>query len=168
MLNRYLNMAFGAVIGHFLKDKIRRGSIKAVKAYIQIVSFLRLGLLGIFGLGVAAAVLVSGIVLVVVGIIGLLPIEATSAAVSILVIGLLFSIGAGIGLIMLFSQKRWLEMSKSYELMDSVLAPWPGHLPPNPIAVVKGQAPTHREEMRPDLTKEEMPAASMAYATPIA
>lgn len=140
-MNRIMNMMFGAFVGRFLKEKIRRGSIQALKGYLQAIKVVRLGLLGLFGLGAVAAVLVSGIVLTIVGIVALLPISTTAMAITVLVIGLLFALGSGIGLMMGFSQKRWLEMSKSYELMDAVLAPWPGMLPPNPVDVVKGRAP---------------------------
>jgi hypothetical protein len=140
MVNRLMNMMFGAFIGRFLKDRIRRGSIQAVKGYLHAVRALRMGLMGLFGIGVVSAVLVSGIVLVIVGIIGLLPITTTAMSASILIIGLVLSVATSIGLIMAFNQKRWLKMSKSYELMDAVLTPWSGVLPPNPAEVIKREA----------------------------
>lgn len=145
MLNRLLNMAIDAFLTQVLEPRIREGSIKAVKGYITAVKGVRLGLLALFALGLAGAVLVSGIVLTVVGLVGLMPIDVNAMAVSILVIGVLLSLIAGIGIAMVFNQRRWLEMSKSYELMDAVLSPWPGMLPPNPIDVMRG------EQMRSDV-----------------
>jgi hypothetical protein len=141
MINRLMNMMFGAFIGRFLKDKVQRGSIMAVKGYLQAVRVARLSLMGLFGVGAVSSLLVCGVVLVIVGIVGLLPITATAMSVTILVIGLLLSLSTAIGLIIAFNEKRWLKMSKSYELMDSVLTPWSGVLPPNPMEVVKREAP---------------------------
>jgi hypothetical protein len=174
MVNRFMNMAFGAIVGQMLKHKIREGSIKAVKGYIEVVKYARLGVLGLFGLGAVAALLISGIVLMVIGVVGLLPIEATTAAIVLLVVGALLTLLVGVGLYMAFQQSRWLEVSRSYELMDTVLAPWPGVLPPNPMEVVKGNlhvppAPS-RQELR-EAREAELRAQEMArkpMAAPIA
>lgn len=141
MINRFMNMAFGAFIRHFLQQKVRKGSIQAVKYYITAVKFVRFGIMGLFGLGVAASILVSGIVLMIVGIVGLLPIEAQSVAITVLVIGLVLALLSAFAMLILFSQRRWLEMSKSYEMMDAALAPWKGMMPPNPVDVLKGRGP---------------------------
>ncbi len=158
MLERFMNTAFGALIGQMVKERIRRGSIQAVKGYIQGVNVARYALMGLFGIGAVSAILVTGLLLVIIGIVGLLPIEATSMAITLLVIGLVLALVSGIGLIIAFNQKRWLEMSKSYELMDAVLAPWPGVLPPNPMEVVKGHKPVSRDSGVYDPTTPVMPS----------
>ena len=152
MINRLMNTAFGAIIHQLIKGKVRNGSIQAVKGYIQAVKFARLALMGLFGVGAAAAILVAGIFLMITGIIGLLPIDPNTVAMIILAMGGVLTLISVIGFFLVFSQKRWLEMSKSYELMDAALAPWDGMLPPNPVEVMKGhisvpQAPT-AEELR--------------------
>ena len=167
--NRMMNMAFGAVIRHFLQQKIRGGSIRAVKAYIQGVKYARLAVMGLFGIGAVSAVLVAGIVLTIVGIVGLLPIETTTMAWTILIIGLILTAVTGIGLAMGFKQKRWLELSRSHELMDTVLKPWPGVLPPNPLDSFKGPAGRVKpEDVQRDfesLQREQQ--ASRDYVAPI-
>lgn len=153
MLKRLVNNAIGAMLDHYLKellqDRIREGSIKLVKGYITAVKGVRLAALGIFVLGVAAAVLVTGLVLMIVGLVQLLPVGATTMAVTVLVIGFLLALVAGVGLGLLFSEKRWLRASRSYELMDAVLAPWPGVLPPNPVEIIWGHPQAHVEQVAP-------------------
>ena len=126
-----------ALLGHFLGDKIRRGSIQAVKTYIQAVKAARLGLMGLIALGAVAAIFVSGIVLTIVGVVTLCPLQPWAASVILIGIGILFMAGTAFGIYGVFKEERWLEKSKSYELMDAVLAPWPGVLPPNPIDVFR-------------------------------
>lgn len=141
MINAFVEMTADIFVGRFLKNKVRRGSIRAVKGYIQGVRFLRLGIMGLFGLGAFASVLVAGIILVVLGIVGLLPISSLAMAITVLVIGVVLACGSGLGSYFLFSQKRWLEASRSYELIDAALAPWPGMMPPNPLDILKGEGP---------------------------
>ena len=137
MVDKMIAMVLRSYYGEILRRKIRAGSIKAVKTYLQAIKFARLTLMGLFGLGALASVLVAGIVLVVVGIIGLLPIAAASMAIAILVFGALLTAVAGVALGLLFSQRRWLEMSRSHEMIEAVTAPWPGMLPPNPVDVIR-------------------------------
>lgn len=159
-MNRLFNLAFGAVIQHVVKQKVREGSIKAVKAYISAVKGARLALMGLTALGVTASILVSGIVLMIIGLVGLFTLNANSFAITMLVIGAVLTLLVAIGFALMFSQKRWLELSKSYELMDAVLAPWPGVLPPNPLNVVKGEYHPDTTE-RAALRDETAPAYRM-------
>jgi hypothetical protein len=139
MLNRIMNMALGAVIGQLLKQKIRNSSIQAVKSYIQLVKGARAIAMALVAIGAVAAVIVAGIMLTVVGLVGLLPVDPNTVAIIILCIGLVMTLAAGIAVYGFFNEKRWLEMSKAYDLMDAALAPWDGILPPNPVDVVKGE-----------------------------
>lgn len=138
-MKRLFNLVFSAIIGHLIKQKIREGSIKIVRAYVAVVKNIRLAALGVFALSAAAAVLVSGLVLVIVGLVSFLPMDASRMPWVILSIGAVLALVSGIGLALVFSQKRWLQMSKSYELMEVVLGPWPGMLPPNPAEILKGK-----------------------------
>ena len=140
MLNRVVNMAFGAVLGKFVHDQMRKGSIKAVKQYIEIIRVSRMAAMALVGVAAVAAVLVAGIVLMIVGIIGLLPIEPNAVAWSVLGFGVLLTVIAGVGVGLAFSEKRWLEASKAYEMMDLALSPWEGLVPPNPTSVFRAQA----------------------------
>jgi hypothetical protein len=132
---------------------LRAGSIKAVKAYIKTVKAARLAFMGLFGIGAFAAVLISGICLVIAGIVGLLPITAQAVAIILLVIGAIMAIGSSVALTMILNQKRWLQASKSYELMEAVIAPWPDSIPPKASVVLSGQGPkvfgkrTHEEHL---------------------
>lgn len=136
-MNRLFNSAFGAVISQLVKQKIREGSIKAVKAYITVVKNVRFAVMGVAALAALSSILVTGAVLAIVGLIGLIPMELRTFSIVVLVVGLLLAILSGVAFGVLFSQKRWLELSKSYDLMNAVLTPWPGVLPPNPLDVVK-------------------------------
>lgn len=140
MMIRLLNMAFGAVLGQLLKQRIRSGSIQAVKGYIQLVKAMRTLVIGLVVAGGAAGVLIGGILLTVVGLVGLLPVDPNTVAIIVASIGGVLTLVAGIGFYTFFNEKRWLEMSKAYDLMDAALAPWDGVLPPNPMDVVKGRA----------------------------
>lgn len=146
-MNRLLNLALSAIVGDLLKAKVREGSIKALKAYLMAIKGLRFGVMGLVALGVTASILVSGLVLMIIGLVGLFTLNSNSFSISVLVIGALMTLATGIGFALLFSQRRWLELSKSYELMDAVLAPWPGSLPPNPVDVFKGNPIPVEEEV---------------------
>lgn len=139
MIIRLLNMAFGAVLGHLLKQRIRSGSIQAVKGYIQLIKAARTLVIGLVVAGGAAGVLIGGVLLMVVGLVGLLPVDPNTVAIIILCIGGVITALSAFGFYAFFSEKRWLEMSKAYDLMDAALAPWDGVLPPNPVDVVKGR-----------------------------
>ena len=94
-----------------------------------------------FGIGAVAGVAVVGIVLMIVAIIGLLPIDPQAALISILVLGAVMTSVAGFLAYKGFAEKKWLEMSKSYELMDAALGKWDNSLvPPDPREVMKKSA----------------------------
>lgn len=136
MLNRLMRALLFDVYQKYFFRKVRRGSIQAVKGYIQAVRFLRLGLMGILVLACLSALMVTGLLLAIIGTLGLFPISDQARAISILLIGVLLVIIPGIVFLMMFTERRWLEASKSYELMDAVLAPWPDTVPPNPLDVI--------------------------------
>jgi hypothetical protein len=135
-LQDFFNLAIMTLISRFFRDQIRSGSIRAVKLYIQTVNVLRVSALALFAAGLVGSLLVAGIVLIVVGIVGLLPIEPWAMATALIVIGAVLAIGTGIMISQTFSEKRWLEASNSYELMEAALGPWETALPPNPLDLV--------------------------------
>lgn len=141
-LNRLLNLALGKMLTQILKQKIREGTIRAARSYLLTIKTMRLVTLAIFGLGVAASMLVSGIVCVIVGLIGLSP-STAGLPVILIATGVVFALVALIGILMLFSQERWLRISRSYELIDTVLGPWPGVFPPNPLEHPRPQPDIH-------------------------
>lgn len=122
--DRFLDILLKSIFGNFIGQKMRRISIRAALAYLQAVKTMRFVALGMFGLGVLAAVLIAGGVLMLIGLIGLLPLTPTGMAAVTLGIGLLLAAGAGVIALNIFSQIRWLEHSKSNEVIDYVLAPW--------------------------------------------
>lgn len=162
---------FRVIVEPFLRPRIKKGSVQAVKGYVTAVKFGRYAVMGLFGLGAFAAILVVGLFMAIVGAIGLLPVEAETVALTTLIIGLVLFIGAGIGALMLFSQRRWLKMSKSYEMMDAVLSPWPSMMPPNPRDVLRGYGPKGELDMatrrveREDFVATRRPVAP-AYVSP--
>ncbi len=129
---RFSALLAGQFLTIFLQKKIRRGVLKAAHAYIEAVRIARLAVLGIFGIGVFAALLVSGFFTAVFGVLALMPLEARTVAKIAVGAGLVLSIGSGVALIIIFSQKRWLKASRAYEVMEAATSPWLGSLPPKP------------------------------------
>lgn len=167
MKNTIKDEIFRTIVEPFLAPRIKKGSIQAVKGYVTAVKFGRYALMGLFGLGAFSAILVVGLFMAIVGAIGLLPVEPETVALTTLIIGLVLFIGAGIGALMMFSQRRWLKMSKSYEMMDAVLSPWPSMIPPNPKDVVKGYGPKGELDMATRRVEREHAAHAAATPSPV-
>lgn len=142
MFSRLLKALFMQIYTRFFETKVRRGSLQAVRGYIKAVEYVRLGLIGLVALGATAALLVSGVILLLMGLLALAPLEPTTLAVLTSGIGIVFILIAGIMMAIVFSQKRWLEMSRSYDLLDIALSPWPNAVPPNPLKVIR----SHKRE----------------------
>ncbi|MES2964683.1 MAG: phage holin family protein [Bdellovibrionota bacterium] len=164
---------FRNIVEPFLRPRIKKGSIQAVKGYVTAVKFGRYAVMGLFGLGAFAALFVVGLFMAIIGAIGLLPVEAETVALTTLIIGLVLFVGAGIGALLLFNQRRWLTMSKSYEMMDAVLSPWPSMMPPNPKDVMNGYGPkgeldfaTRRVEREHIQTQPPVPTAYVSPEVP--
>lgn len=165
MINRFVNLAVGQIIWSAVSQKIREGSIKAVRSYIMAVKTARMVTMGAFALGVVASLLVTGLVLVIVGLIGLAP-APENLPVVMIATGLVLAILAAITMWAVFSESRWLKLSRTNELMDMALSPWPGMLPPNPVKAMKGEpvpakAPTASvpSATRPESHLKEPPQA---------
>jgi hypothetical protein len=120
-MNRILSFALGPLISRLIRSKMRNSSIRAVRSYIVAVRTARLFVLGIFGLGVAASVLVSGLVLVLMGVLSLDPVPV-NLPVALISTGVCLVVIATIVISIIFSQERWLKFSKSYELIETVLS----------------------------------------------
>jgi hypothetical protein len=105
---------------------------------------------GLIGL---IALFVAGIVLTIGAILWLMPLEAETRIWTALIVGLILMIIGAVVLAMLFSQRRWLELSRSYDLMDAVIEPVPtaASVPKNFIRAFKGQPTAHapRESIQP-------------------
>jgi hypothetical protein len=139
MINQLINMLFMKYVGRFIEGSIRKNSIKAVKGYVQTVGLVRLSFLFAMQVSIATSILVAGLILMAVGIFDLFPLDPRMAAIASFVGGAILFVGSGIGLYLSFSEKRWLKVSKSYELMEAVTAPWPGMMPPNPFDIINAQ-----------------------------
>ena len=136
-----VDQIFNDVVTPYLEPRIKRTSIKAVKGYIKGVAVARKIALTSYGIGAAAAVLVSGIVLMVVAIIGLLPINPQAALISLLVLGAVMTAVAAFIAYQGFAEKKWLEMSKSHEMMEAVLKPWPtAYSVPDPRKILQSES----------------------------
>jgi hypothetical protein len=144
--------AIGQAIQNEIQTRVRRGSIKAVKTYITLIKNIRLATMGVSGLGILSSVLVSGLVLVLIGLISLIPVAAENFPIALLLVGAVLSILAAGTMFIIFSEKRWLEYSKAYEMMDGVMGPWTGLVPPLPFTK---KAPAHAGAMQ-DVARVEM------------
>ena len=122
LLRRSLSFIVSLLLGDFLKKRVRMGALKAARTYILAVQFLRLGAMALFATMVGAAILVAGIVLLVGGILWLLPIRADAYPYILIGVGLLLTIGPAVIVAMVFKESRWLEVSRSYQLMELATA----------------------------------------------
>lgn len=137
MFSRVLGFIFKNLYMRFFQAKVRRGSLKAVRGYVKSVEMVRLGLIGLVALGAAAAIFIVGIVLAVTGFMALAPVDPRAMALTALIVGVLLAAIAGVIMVLVFNQKRWLRLSRAYDLMEAALAPWPGSVPPNPLHIIK-------------------------------
>jgi hypothetical protein len=157
MINRFVNLAMGQMIRSAVSHKIREGSIKAVRTYILAVKTARMVTMGAFALGVVASLLVTGLVLVIVGLIGLAP-APENLPVVFIATGIVLAILAGIVMWAVFSESRWLKLSRTNELMDLALNPWPGMLPPNPLKAMQNEQvapPSPGAQTKPSISESK-------------
>lgn len=134
---------FKDVVEPYLAPRIRKGSINAVKGYLTSVDVARKIAISAFGIGAVAGVMVTGVVLMLIAIVGLLPLDPHAVLIGILVAGALMTTASAVIAYRGFNEKRWLKMSKSYELMEAALGEWDNSLvPPNPRDVMKGETRT--------------------------
>lgn len=151
-----LNQIFDDVVEPYLAPRIKRGSIKAVKGYVSAVKVAREIALAAFGLGAVAGILVTGLILVVVGIIGLLPITTQAMLISLIVIGLAMLAVSGFLVYDGAKEKNWLEWTKANSLIAAVTSDWENSLiPPDPRAVMAGRTP--------DRGRDQARAAAQSY-----
>ncbi|MES2855336.1 MAG: hypothetical protein V4692_05715, partial [Bdellovibrionota bacterium] len=168
MKSRLIQIILRSMIAPAVEPTLRSGSIKAVKAYIQAVKVARLALMGLFGIGAFAAVLVTGVCLLIFGAVGLLPIDPQMVALIILIVGAVMTLVSGIALYMMLSQKRWLAASRAYEMMEAVMAPWPDSIPPNPADVFRGNGPKLFEREKHEIRQSSPvpPVANVPVSAP--
>lgn len=153
-MNKLFNQFFERVIVPYLEPRMRTGSIKAAKAYLEAVRVARKLVIGGFVIGSLSAVLIIGVLMLLFGILALLPLMPQVIPIVAIVIGTLFAGSTGIGFYIFFREKNWLAATKAYEVMDAVTAPWENEVtPPNPLAVLRGEGP-HGDLFSKDLNKE--------------
>jgi hypothetical protein len=135
------NQIFDDVVTPYLEPRIKKTSLQAVKGYIKSVELARLVAMGTYALGAASAIAVTGVILMIVAIIGLLPIDPRSALISILVVGAVLTIASAVVAYLGFRQKQWLELSKSREMMEAAMKPWPtAYSVPDPRMIFKAES----------------------------
>lgn len=141
-MNKLFNHFFDRVIVPYLEPRMRTGSIKAAKAYLEGVRFARLLVMRGFMIGSLSAILITGVLMLVFGILALLPLMPQVIPIVAIVLGTLFAGTTGFGFYVFFKEKNWLAATKAYEVMDAVTAPWESEVtPPNPLAVLRGEGP---------------------------
>lgn len=156
---------FNDIVEPYLAPRIRRGSIKAVKGYLASVEVARKIAITAFGIGAVAGIMVTGVILMLIAIVGLLPLDPQAVLIGVLVVGTLMTAGSAFVAYRGFAERRWLKMSKSYELIEAALGEWDNSLvPPNPRDVMKrGQtaAPTRSPVTAPDIVPVSRPFDTM-------
>lgn len=165
-MSKITDEIFTKIVEPYLAPRIKRGSITAVKGYVTGVKFARLAAMGLFGLGVCTALFVVGLFLAVFGFLGLMPITPEAVAWSALIVGVLLFTVSGIGALVAFRQRRWLEISKSYELMDAVISPWSSAMPPNPKSIFDGRGPKGELDLATRRMEVEQAMKQARAATP--
>lgn len=119
----------------YLEPRLRTGSIKAAKAYLEAVRLARSLVLRGFVIGSFSAILITGVLMLIFGVLALLPLQPQVLPIVAIVLGSLFAGTTGIGFFIFFREKNWLKVSKAYDVMDVVTTPWERELlPPNPFA----------------------------------
>jgi hypothetical protein len=152
-MNKYLRFAISLLVKPILAEEVRLKGLQAVKAYLKTVGIVRLGSMGAVGGIAALALLVCGFVLFVGGLLAVLGVSGAALAWTSLIIGAILTTAAVVGFLWAFKESRWLEYSKSYELMNAVVDPVPNPkaVPQNMVAAVKGEPTIHvpRAEIQP-------------------
>ncbi len=152
-MNKYLQYAISFLVKPILAEEVRLKGLQAVKVYLKTVGVVRVGAMGSVGGIAAVALLVCGFVLFVGGLLAVLGVSGEALAWTSLVIGALLTTAAVVGFIWAFKESRWLEYSKSYDLMNALVDPVPNPtaVPRNIVAAVKGEPTVHvpRAEIQP-------------------
>ncbi|MCM2281140.1 MAG: hypothetical protein NDI61_04765 [Bdellovibrionaceae bacterium] len=145
MLNFVLNLAVGLALKRSVRERVRLNGIKAVRGYVAAVGKARLGAMAVVGLIAGVALCVAGFVLAVGALIAMIPMSESALRMTALVIGFILLLSGLIAFAIAFSQRRWLTMSRSYELMEAVMEPVPSTLsvPKNLIRAVKREPTVH-------------------------
>lgn len=115
---------FNEVITPYLEPRIKKSSLQAVKTYVKGVEKARKVAIASYGLGTAASILVTGVILMIVAVLGLLPIAPVTALISMLVLGAILTIGSIVVVVKGLSQATWIEKSKSNEMIEAAMKPW--------------------------------------------
>lgn len=153
MMNSVLNFAVGLALKRTVREQVRLSGIKAVRAYINAVGKVRIGAMAFVGLVAAISLVVAGLVLTVGALIAMIPMSESALRITSLAIGALLLVVGGAAFAMAFNQRRWLEVSRSYELMDAVIEPVPSALsvPKNLVRAIKREPTVHapRESIEP-------------------
>jgi len=123
MFDRLIRFFIQFSAHELVREEARLQGLRAVRQYISAIAKLRLGLMALFGLIALIALTVGGVLMITVGVISLLPVEPRTQSWSAIVIGAVLLLVGIFVYRYLFLQRRWLEMSRSYELMDVVIHP---------------------------------------------
>lgn len=152
-MNKYIRYAISLIVKPILAEEVRIKGLQAVKGYLHAVSVARTGAMGAVGGIAALALLVCGFVLFVGGLLSIIGVSSKALSWIALGVGAFLTIAAIVGFFFAFNQRRWLEYSKSYDLMDALIDPVPSPqaVPKNMVAAVKGEPTEHipRTEIQP-------------------
>ncbi len=122
-MKNIMTLLFRLVMDQYLATQMRSGAIKAVRGYIQAVKTIRQITLGVSGLSLVVSLFTAGVTLLLVGLISFIPMSAKSASWVLTIAGLIVALAGFLVLRAVFKEQRWLELSKSYDLMEAVVEP---------------------------------------------
>ena len=144
-MKRYMQYAISLVAKPILAEHARLNGLKAVRLYIATIGKVRIGAMAAVGGIAALSLLVCGFVLFIGGLLAVLGVSGQALAWTALIIGAILTIAAIAGYFIGFSERRWLEASRSYELMNALVDPVPSPkaVPKNIAAAFKGEPTEH-------------------------
>ncbi len=124
MLDKLQGLLFDATIGLFRdyqKKTLELVRITAAGYYIQGVQALRKAAITLFLVTLASVVFSVAFVVIPVALVLISPWSVTAKMIAIGLLGLLDMAAALVYISALFSEKRWMEITKSQELVDQLL-----------------------------------------------
>ncbi len=113
-----LQILFEILVLRFVRSRIRRGGLKALRLYIQMIQQLRLATITVTIAVACVATSVVGLGFVIAGVLMALPIAAALLPYFFIGLGSLLVLLVAIGLRVVLKEQTWLEKSQVYRLMS--------------------------------------------------
>ena len=124
LLTRLRGLFFDATYGLFCDYRTKTlelARITAVSVYLNSIKELRKAAITLFAVAMASAVFAMALVVVPVAIVIVSPWEPTVKIVALLVLGLVDMVAGLVILFHLFSEERWMKITRSQEFIDKIM-----------------------------------------------